>query len=123
WFALHRRLVNYTRGSGTAERHPLILDGLSVPPRAPGGAEADGKSACTFYLVFKEPAGCCLCSPSGLSSSGEPYNTTGRLPTCQPLLPPVASILTGTPAAQQGTPQRKNGWDSERLKACPQKKF
>jgi hypothetical protein len=34
-------------------RHPLILDGRPLPPRL--AAHRQRTSACTFYLVFKEP--------------------------------------------------------------------
>jgi hypothetical protein len=57
-------VVNYTPDPGRKaelaprplQRHPLILDGFFRLAKAPEGAKADGNCACTFYLVFKEPA-------------------------------------------------------------------
>jgi hypothetical protein len=54
---------------------------------------ASRQSACTFYLVFKEPAGRAIApmiltprppsSPSALFPSGEPFNPTDPTPLCQ----------------------------------------
>ena len=60
WFAaagIHKlRWSQRSHGRPThpALRHPLILDGLSAPPRALALGFVE-TSACTFYLVFKEP--------------------------------------------------------------------
>ena len=78
-----------------ALRHPLILDGLFLRLRTlldsafrPRRAKRVGERncACTFYLVFKEPAlpdtdtalgaRSRVRSPSGVSPLGEPYNLT-----------------------------------------------
>ena len=45
-----------------ALRHPLILDGLLDFRFAPLGTQHHRYCACTFYLVFKEPAEACPAS-------------------------------------------------------------
>jgi hypothetical protein len=68
-----------------APRHPLILDGLST--FALNGRRQT--SACTFYLVFKEPEK--LRSSADFLSSGEPSNTTQSPYFCQPPALPITA--------------------------------
>ena len=67
-------------------RHPLILDGF-FPTSRPSRRKtrAAGNCACTFYLVFKEPAFPRFPHPASISPSGEPYEITPALQPCQDL--------------------------------------
>ena len=80
--------MNYTRSLRIALRHPLILDGLSFARRyalrRTGTVE---QSACTFYLVFKEPDFVACVPLRVLFPSGEPSNTSEGYQPCQPLFP------------------------------------
>ena len=136
-----------------ALRHPLILDGLSdVParlsahdsietchrvglyPTPPCGFVVGRPDAvycaCTFYLVFKEPAGAyfrfwllTLRSPPRLSPSGEPCNLTRRFrfvstPGCL-----LVSFLSARRHRFWRSSAPNNGWGCD-LKDCVRgKKF
>jgi hypothetical protein len=83
-------------------RHPLILDGSPRPLAGPQNC------ACTFYLVFKEPA---FRIPRPLptkSSSGEPYeynqadNSCQRLFRSRPIFLDRASTAAGNATETRG---------------------
>jgi hypothetical protein len=65
-----------------ALRHPLILDGFLTTSRL----AARHRELCLHVLSsFQRTGRSCPRPPSGLSSSGEPYNITNRIRPCQPL--------------------------------------
>src|SRR4029450_6358253 len=91
-----RRLRRAVLRPRASLRHPLILDGFFRLAKAQR-ATADGVSACTFYLVFKEP-GLLLrlvdrsrTFPPRLSPSGEPSNLTRRFQSLS--IPPCVFFL------------------------------
>jgi hypothetical protein len=79
-----------------ALRHPLILDGFLTASRL----AARRRELCLHVLSsFQRTGRSCPRSPSGLSSSGEPYNITNGIRPCQPpspnLCPTAASPERG----------------------------
>ena len=78
-------LVNYTRTPEIAERHPLILDGFFLRLRSLRSS-GERNCACTFYLVFKEPALLAVHHPASISPCGEPYENNETSQPCQAFL-------------------------------------
>ena len=83
-----------------------------------------GFRACTFYLVFKEPdyrlpkrhpARKRAVHPSGLSPSGEPYNTTCLRLACQPL--PKSFFRIFSPGDAPSFPMNRLRWLSVGVRA------
>jgi len=119
-----------------ALRHPLILDGLSLRLRTlPDSAfrlrrakrVGERNCACTFYLVFKEPAlpdtddaleaRSRMRTPSGVSPLGEPYNLTSAFWFVSTPRPQFFCRFRASPYRSRGTRRAE-----ERLKGCASQK-
>jgi len=95
--------------------HPLILDGLSdSASRLRARLRRD--CACTFYLVFKEPAARSRRSPSALFPSGEPSYLKDGFRVCQ-LLFASSSIFFRIGSRRVSRPSRSDATSSPMFRA------
>ena len=104
-------LVNYTRTPEIAERHPLILDGFFLRLRSLRSS-GERNCACTFYLVFKEPALLAVHHPASISPCGEPYENNETSQPCQAFLIALTFFWLPIPgwASNASDPRSAHSW-------------